>query len=78
MKEKVISLKFICKDGKPLDYVMVECEDIDQSISIAKKWAAKNVKQPYEDIVLHQGAMNAPNYDKYEIIDDFRVWNLPF
>ncbi len=78
MKEKVTSLKFVSKDGTPVEYVMVEGDDIDQSISIAKKWAAKNIKQPYEEIELHQGVMNVPEFDEYQIIDDFRVWNLPF
>ncbi len=78
MKEKVISLKFVDKDGTAVDFVMVEGEDMNQAFSIATKWAEMENRRPYEKIEMHQGVMNAPELDEDVSIDGFRIWNLPF
>ncbi len=78
MKENVTSLKFVDKDNATVDFLMVEGEDVDKAVSIAKKWAKNKNRRPYDKISLHQGVMSTPEFDEYDIIDGFRVWNLPF
>lgn len=77
-ESKVVSLKFVTADGSPVDYVMIEGEDIEFAKGPASQWAKQNVAEPFESIEKHQGVMNAPDDSEFDVLDGIRVWHLPF
>ena len=75
---KVVSLKFVGADGSPVDYVMIEGEDVEQAKRRAGQWAEQNVSQSFDRIEEHQGVMIAPDSADDGTVDQARVWHLPF
>lgn len=75
---KVVSLKFVASDGNPVDYVMIEGEDVESAKSLASRWAEQNITKPFDRIEEHQGVINAPDDVDSTIFYGERVWHLPF
>ncbi len=75
---KVVSLKLVASDGNPVDYVMIEGEDVERAKSLASRWAEQNITEPFDRIEEHQGVINAPEGVNFTILDGERVWHLPF
>jgi hypothetical protein len=77
-QNKVVSLKFVTQDGDPVDYVMIEGEDIEQAKEVAARWAEQNLTRAFDRIEEHQGVMRAPEDNDCTAIDGVRIWPLPF
>ncbi len=73
-----MSLKYVSADGTPVDYVMIEGEDVEEATAIAAKWAEKNVPRPFDRIETHTGGTIAPNQAEDDTLDGIRIWHLPF
>ena len=76
-EDKVVLLKFVAQDGTPVDYVMIEGEDVELAKAVATRWAEQNVSRSFQRIEEHQGVMNAPDV-AHDTIDGSRIWHLPF
>ena len=75
---KVVSLKFMGAEGAPIDYVMIEGQDVDEAKRVAAQWAEQNVTKPFDWIEEHQGVIAAPDIDEDDILESVRIWHLPF
>ena len=75
---KVVSLKFVGADSSPVDYVMVEGEDVEQAKALAARWSEQKVSEPFERIEEHQGLITAPDEPEDDTLDGVRIWHLPF
>jgi len=74
----VVSLKFVEADGSPVDFVMIEGEDVEQAKGLAGRWAEQNLSKSFDRIEEHQGVMSAPDHDDVDTLDGVRIWHLPF
>lgn len=75
---KVVSLRFVGSDGKPVGYLMVDTDDLAQAKTIARQWALQNLDEPFDVIERHQGLLNPPDEALSETFAGVRVWELPF
>ena len=74
---KVLSLRFEAK-GNPVGYLMVETDDEDLAVKIARLWAKTNLHAGFDSIERHQGVIDPPGDEMAEWVDGLRVWELPF
>jgi hypothetical protein len=72
----VISLRFEAA-GQPIGYLMVQTDDVEIAKSVARRWARERKKFEFDEVVEHQGVMQAP-FDHVEAFDGYRIWELPF
>ncbi len=77
IKSKVISLKFISISDEPVGYLMVETDDEEFAMQIARRWGEIKLDASFARVESHQGILDSPDQDP-ETFDGVRVWELPF
>ncbi len=68
----------ICKGEDILDYIIVETTIPDDAFDIAELWKLKQGIDMTAIIRIHHRRMVVPTTEADDVINNHRIWNLPF